>query len=322
MKDVDFAEDENASGRLQVVACSLHLAAGSLQLAVGTWAVRRCGRTRQLQTERYPTGTQQIPETERVRLRSATFFGYRNHLLMEDLQAKTKGKARRSRKKKEANTNTSKPTIVHTKRKEVEGNDGWIHIVDKPRSNKANAKAFTQLLQGGDFEINGVNYVHRTLAEMEEEFDHWKRSWGERPACKDLKERIRDIENARKIQNIVVLGLGSLQSARREGRRASATQLAALQTIVGSLERGAELQLTFQDPQFTDVDKEFLTSLGYKVVDDPGAFTEVGEGSLVYAIHCYGEVYKAISQRPRPAVLIGTNVENFRRFDSQVTLHD
>ena len=36
----------------------------------------------------------------------------------------------------------------------------------------------------------------------------------------------------RKVNNIIVLGLGSLQSARREGRRATLTQLAALQTIV------------------------------------------------------------------------------------------
>ena len=39
----------------------------------------------------------------------------------------------------------------------------------------------------------------------------------------------------RKVTNIIVLGLGSLQSARREGRRATLTQLAALQTIVQHL---------------------------------------------------------------------------------------
>lgn len=35
-----------------------------------------------------------------------------------------------------------------------------------------------------------------------------------------------------KVDNIIVLGLGSLQSARREGRRATLTQLAALETII------------------------------------------------------------------------------------------
>ncbi len=221
---------------------------------------------------------------------------------------------RRSNRKKRANT--AKPTIVHTKRQEIEGDDGWVHIVDKPRTNKTNMKGNTQLLQGGDFEVNGISYVNRTLEEMREDFQHWKRSWEERPACKDLKEKLKDVEKVRKVGNVVVLGLGSMQSARREGRRTSSTQLAALQTIVSCLEKGPELQITFQDPQYTAVDKEFLASLGYKVLEDPQAFLEIGEGSLVYAIHCYGAVYKSVSERSRPAVLIGTDVGNFTKFDS------
>ena len=46
------------------------------------------------------------------------------------------------------------------------------------------------------------------------------------------------------------------------------------------------------------------------------AFKGVKEGTLVYAIHCYVDVYKAISAGPRPAVLIGTDVGNFGRFGS------
>ena len=71
----------------------------------------------------------------------------------------------------------------------------------------------------------------------------------------------------------------------------------------------------FQDPQFTDLDKEFLSSLGYTVVDDPLAFEHITESSLVYAIHCYGQVYKSIADGPRPAVVIGTDVENFGKFN-------
>ncbi|KAK0101324.1 hypothetical protein ONS95_006501 [Cadophora gregata] len=224
----------------------------------------------------------------------------------------------RTRKKKSARKVVApvKPTIVHTKRKKIEGEDGWIHIVDKPRTNQQDAKAKKQPLQGGDFELKGVSYVNRTLVEMKEEFEHWKRSWEERPTCQALKEKMKDVEKGRRIVNVVVLGLGSLQSARREGRRSSATQLAALQTIVDGLENGTERQIIFQDPQFTRLDKELLTTLGYKILEDPEAFAEVVEGSLVYAIHCYAPVYKAVAQRPRPAVLIGTNVGNFVRFDA------
>ena len=75
------------------------------------------------------------------------------------------------------------------------------------------------------------------------------------------------------------------------------------------------LRCVFQDPQFTDLDKEFLTSLGYQVVDDPLAFGCITEKSLVYAIHCYSQVYKSVAEAPRPAMMIGTDVDNFGKFN-------
>jgi len=210
-----------------------------------------------------------------------------------------------------------KPTIVHTKRKEVEDEEGWTHIVDTPRTRSAAVKSKTNalVLHAGDFEVNGVSYINRTLEELKTDYDYWKKAWEESEPCKELKEKIEaGKEGKRGVDNVVLLGLGSLQSSRREGRRASATQLAALQTIIRRL--GGDLKVVAQDPQFTDLDKEFLTSLGCAVVEDPEAFKEIKEGTLVYAIHCYAKVYKAVSEAPQPALLIGTDVGNFGRFDT------
>ncbi|KAG0650536.1 hypothetical protein D0Z07_3035 [Hyphodiscus hymeniophilus] len=80
-----------------------------------------------------------------------------------------------------------------------------------------------------------------------------------------------------------------------------------------------KLPCVFQDPQFTDLDKEFLSSLGYSVVEDPLAFGHITEKSLVYAIHCYAQVYKSVAEGPRPAVVIGTDVENFGKFNLNET---
>lgn len=155
----------------------------------------------------------------------------------------------------------------------------------------------------GDFEIDGVGYVNRTLEEMRVEVEFWRKAWegeaskraleevlrggdGEAeetklevkdvreekaddtkqedavrgvkegdaaeteqspsqhepesaPAAQPTTQETRTVEpqtqsNAArpKVDNIIVLGLGSLQSARREGRRATLTQLAALETII------------------------------------------------------------------------------------------
>lgn len=216
-----------------------------------------------------------------------------------------------ARKKKSA----AKPGLVHTKRRQVEDTDGWTHIIDTPKTKKVTPKPAA--FHGGDFELNGVSYINRTLEEMADEFSHFKRAWEERPACQDLKSKLQDLKT---VENVVILGLGSLQTSRREGRRASATQLAALQTILDVLSPEKALSVTIQDPQYTEIDKEFLRSLGYEVVDDPEAFKSITTGSLVYAIHCYGPVYKSISEGPRPKVLVGTEIENFGRMGTDEEL--
>lgn len=50
-------------------------------------------------------------------------------------------------------------------------------------------------------------------------------------------------------------------------------------------------------------------------MEDPLAFSQIDEHTLVYAIHCYARVYGAVSAGPRPAIMIGTDVGNFGRFD-------
>ncbi len=194
--------------------------------------------------------------------------------------------------------------------------EGWTHVVDAPSGKAKNAglKKGQLMMHGGDFESNGVSYITRTLEEVKTEFEYWKKVWEQSPACGELKALLAEKEKRREIDNVVFLGMGSLQSSRREGRRASATQLAALQTIVSEILGGKEGNVVLQDPQFTALDEEFLASFGYAVVRDPEAFKLINEGTLVYAIHCYADVYKAVSEGLRPATLIGTDVGNFGRF--------
>jgi len=222
------------------------------------------------------------------------------------------------RKKKPAKEDDRKKTVVHTKRKEILDDDGWTHVIDAPnRKAKVEGLKATPLLHGGDFVRDGVSYITRTMEELKQEFEHWKKQWDTSPASSELKTLLEDAKKKSLIENVVFLGMGSLQNSRREGRRASATQLAALQTIISILgSEGKKLEVVLQDPQFTELDKEFLDSFGYKAVQDPEGFKEVKDGTLVYAIHCYVDVYKAISEGPRTAVLIGTDVGNFGRSES------
>ncbi|TVY19587.1 hypothetical protein LARI1_G000756 [Lachnellula arida] len=221
-----------------------------------------------------------------------------------------------NRKKKSSPTTApgeqKKKVVVHTKRKEVLDEEGWVHVVDTPRTRRPTVSKDAKSLHAGDFEVDGVQYINRTLDEMREEFGYWKKSWEADNASAELKKAWED-KGKCGVKKCVVLGLGSLQSARREGRRASFTQLAALETLL-SIIAGEKIPAVFQEPQFTDTDKQLLRELGYEAVEDPKAFGDIDENSLVYAIHCYADVYKKVSEQKRPAIFIGTDVENFGRF--------
>ncbi|RAL67598.1 hypothetical protein DID88_008351 [Monilinia fructigena] len=192
-------------------------------------------------------------------------------------------------------TEKSKKIVQPTKRKQVEDAEGWTHVVGGGKK-VGGGETWTH---AGDFVRDGVAYLERTVEEMRGDLDFYGKQWEGSEAAKELK--------------------GILKGRLRGGRGGGVvfTQLAALMMILkefGGI--GADkIQCIFQDPQYTETDKEFLTSLAGIVVDDPLAFDYIKEDTLVYAIHCYGPVYKTISEGPRPAALIGTDVNNFGRFN-------
>lgn len=147
-----------------------------------------------------------------------------------------------NRKKKSA-TGVSPKHIVHTKRKEVLDEEGWTHVVDKPNttpkttavpSAKDEAKELWAI--AADFKIGNAYYVDRTLEEVEVEYGRARKAWGKSEACRQLRVLLESkTGEERKVDKIVVLGLGSLQNARSEGRKAAATQLIALEDLIEGL---------------------------------------------------------------------------------------
>lgn len=194
--------------------------------------------------------------------------------------------------------------------------EGWTHVIDRvqraPKSqNKAPAGSPSHT---GDFEVNGIPYINRDLEGVKKDFSHWQKQWDESLASVELREKIVCRKEICEIKNIVVLGIGSLLSARREARRCSATQLAAVKTIVQAL-GDIPVPIVVQDPQYVKTDEEFLSHLGWTVVESPEAFQRIGFNSLVFAVHCYRDLYCTIANGCRPAILIGTKLENFEKLE-------
>ena len=143
-----------------------------------------------------------------------------------------------NRKKKSAVGGETKlqPRPIHTKRQQIEDEDGWTHVIDTPRKSQIKAKE-GQRLHTGDFERNGVAYVERTVEDLGKDLEFYRTTWESGEAVGGLREKLgrkeaEGDERRIRVGGVVCLGLGSLQSARREGRRASFTQLLALKSIL------------------------------------------------------------------------------------------
>lgn len=215
---------------------------------------------------------------------------------------------------------------VHTKRIILEDDEGWAHVVGgKTHKTRAAQNIKTEK---GDFSIGKFQYMNKTLEELQKEYDSARKNWEKSSACGELKRLLRTEESIKNVDNVVVFGLGTFQAVEAQHSRTSMTQLAALQTILESLDDSKPV--VQQDPAFTDLDKEFLSTFKHTVASDPEGYKSVSERSLVYAIHCYPDVYDGVRKATTPAMLIGNNLKgeeptafnNLQKFQDLQDLYD
>lgn len=62
------------------------------------------------------------------------------------------------------------------------------------------------------------------------------------------------------------------------------------------------------------MDKAFCESIGFEVVDTPGAFGMIDEHTLLYGIHLYMPVWAEALKGGLPGCYIGTPVELLERY--------
>jgi hypothetical protein len=55
------------------------------------------------------------------------------------------------------------------------------------------------------------------------------------------------------------------------------------------------------------------------VVADPEAFEKINEKTLVYAIHCYAEIYEKVARQGGGKIIVCTDVEEFGGRSSYVS---
>lgn len=137
-----------------------------------------------------------------------------------------------NRKKKSSNRKTRadpRKKFSHSKREYIYSEDGWTHVADK--------RSKSMMSKGKSHSVLENPLADMTLEEMVKEHERYKQQWETSDACAELKNILSDAKKEGRctVENVICLGLGSLQALVMEWRRSSHTQLAALMTIKETL---------------------------------------------------------------------------------------
>ncbi|MCJ1444487.1 MAG: hypothetical protein MMC23_004989 [Stictis urceolatum] len=123
---------------------------------------------------------------------------------------------------------------------------------------------------------------------------------GDRFKSIDLNNPPADPPTDPRLQQILLLGLGSPSHPSSEIRRVAQTQLCATEHFISLLTLSHALRPSArkiaQDPAFNRLDRAFLRSLGWEVVESPAAEESVGRGTVVFAPHVEMGVLRGVME--------------------------
>lgn len=128
--------------------------------------------------------------------------------------------------------------------------------------------------------------------------------------------KIFDFDHGIRLTKCICLGLGNFNivpskkdASQSSGQpRRSLHQLAILIVMLQILVDGHSIQeVYFQDPAFTKVEKKFLQSLGYTVLEDPAAFEKMSASTFLFAPFNGYDVACSAFAVSFPALFIGNS---------------
>ncbi|KAL8790570.1 MAG: hypothetical protein Q9195_006314 [Heterodermia aff. obscurata] len=138
-----------------------------------------------------------------------------------------------------------------------------------------------------------------TLQKLQEQYYQSTQKWEESEPGRISAAVLRGVLNEQinlKITSCVALGLDSFSGGleRPWGPLADApmSQLVTFASWIKIFQEHFQSRpkVYFQDPEFNDLDREFLTSLGYAVIDTPASNDVLTEESFLFAPRCFFDV--------------------------------
>ncbi|KAI5455953.1 hypothetical protein BGZ63DRAFT_323463, partial [Mariannaea sp. PMI_226] len=181
----------------------------------------------------------------------------------------------------------------------------WTHVTSKSRRGRRNRPARPQELS---VQPRTSDLVHPD--EFLVDYQRLREKWQDETCCRRLRELVSKHAGDVKISKAIHLGIGSFdpQNGAWDAKRSTFIQLIAFLVVVEELEKamGKKVHCIFQEPMFSQSDKDFLTNLGFEVVEAPEASALVDQETLLVGFHLYRDIYAEALEKCLPAVFVGT----------------
>lgn len=154
--------------------------------------------------------------------------------------------------------------------------------------------------------------VSQSQEAVAEFFEKARRTWGESDNYKKLLAFLDSSAAVHEINKVVAVSLGSLVVPRHpNAREASPLQHAFLLTLREWLiQRSAGSPCYTQDPIYTEIDHAILAEHGVEIIEDPRAWLEIDDQSIVVSISSNVPSREMVADLARPAVIIWNRVTN------------
>lgn len=128
----------------------------------------------------------------------------------------------------------------------------------------------------------------------------------EQPECYQALKSIFDLDRKTKLTQCICLGLGSFATGVGNFKNTSLHQLAVLTVILRILGASHSIKkVYFQDPVFTQDERAFLRSLGFKVLENPAACSNMSTNTFVFAPFLGWNVIADAFKVAFPALFVG-----------------
>lgn len=66
------------------------------------------------------------------------------------------------------------------------------------------------------------------------------------------------------------------------------------------------IECFYQEPRFSQPDKDFIATLGGKVIESPESYCIIDETTLVFGVHLYRDIWAAALEKSLPGMFVGT----------------